>query len=408
MPGHPIHGNSYFPIRPLTDFPNGRYVAIFDTLNFVPALNNVTSSVFNIRVRLTPTCRSFAGSSDGNRFYQFDSKMTFLDRFYANSIGDGSCVNTRNEEIQQKIEYSNPPLLNFSPASNANFILLGDTAVWRLQLCNDAVEADAGLTWVAIENPDNAIQVVSMRDITDPGNVQNLQVQSYGTNYFAFADGLKRSSGGNPFTETCNLVEVKALVQECGTSLMNARAGYSCEPFREPDWTPDLYAPCTDVTFPISVSTRDPRLDADVSFQNTTAADLCDTNTISITLKNVDLGSVFDMQTVLTLPPFGATFVPGSVEVAYPPGTPFQPAANDPVFQSADNRGINYLYDGFIDLNQLLHEDGLKGFNSNNPSDSNQVEIRYKFVTNCDFLSGSLAFFSFQGTKGCQLSLIHI
>ncbi len=402
VPGHPVHGNDYFPIRPLSDFPDGRYVAIFDTLNYVPALNNVTSSVFNIRVRLTPTCRSPLGSDASNRFYKFNSKMTFVDRFYANFIGDGSCVNTRNEEIVQDIEYANPPLFNFSPASNANFILLGDTAIWRLQLCNEAVEADAGLTWFAIENPDNAIEVVSMSDITDPNNIQNLPVQEYGTNYFAFADGLKRSSGGNPFSETCNLIEVKALVQLCGTSLMTARAGWSCEPFREANWTPDLYEPCADVRFPISVSTRDPRLDAEVNFQNTIAADLCDTNTISIILKNVDLGTVFDLQTVLTLPPFGATLVPGSVEVAYPPGTSFQSALNDPVFQSADNRGINYLYDGFDDLNPYLMNEGLQGFNSLNPSDSNQVEIRYKFITDCDFLSGSLAFYSFQGTKGCN------
>ena len=210
-------------IRPLSDFPNGRYVAVFDTLNFVPALNNVTSSVFNIRVNLNPTCRSFIGSEDGNRFYRFNAKMTFIDRFYANSIGDGSCANIRNEEIQQEIEYSNPPILNLSPASNANFILLGDTAVWRIQICNDAAEADAGLTWLAIENPSNAIEVVSMTDITEPNNLTPLNVQRYGDNYFAFANGLLRSSGGNPFAETCNLIEVKALVQVCGTSLMTAR-----------------------------------------------------------------------------------------------------------------------------------------------------------------------------------------
>ncbi|MBK9016056.1 MAG: hypothetical protein IPM82_19440 [Saprospiraceae bacterium] len=29
IPGHPTFGNSYFPIRPLSDFPDGHYVAIF-------------------------------------------------------------------------------------------------------------------------------------------------------------------------------------------------------------------------------------------------------------------------------------------------------------------------------------------------------------------------------------------
>ena len=216
---------------------------------------------------------------EGKKSWENASIDYFAAKFYIVKTTDGV------EEIQQEIEYSNPPLLNLSPASNANFILLGDTAVWRIQICNDAAEADAGLTWLAIENPNNAIEVVAMTDITDPNNLMGLTVQSYGDNYFAIANGLKRSSGGNPFSETCNLIEVKALVQVCGTSLMTARTGWSCESFREADWNPDLYDPCFDETFPISVSTRDPRLDADVSVQNSAAADLCDTNSISIVLK---------------------------------------------------------------------------------------------------------------------------
>lgn len=402
IPGHPIYGNDYYPIKPLSDFPNGKYIALFDSLDYVPTLNDVSSSVFGLRIRLQPNCSSFSGSANGDNLYQINSRLTFVDRHYANFIGDGSCVESRNEVIEQDIEYSIPPQLNLTPASNSNFVLLSDTAYWNVQVCNTAAESDAGLTWLAIENPDNAIEVVAMTDISNPNTPIGLNVERYGDNYFAFANGLLRASGGNSFEQVCNVIRVKALVQVCGTSLLSARTGWNCEPYREPNWTPDLYAPCTDNLIPLSVSTRDPRLEADVQMQGNTNPDICETQTITILLKNVDLGSVFDLNTVLTIPPAGATFVPGSVEIAYPPSAPFQAAFGDPTLASTTTRGQNFEYNGFDLLNQYLTDEGLQGFNSVNPSDSNQIAIRYQFITDCDFVSGSLSYFSFQGQKGCQ------
>ena len=71
--------------------------------------------------------------------------------------------------------------------------------------------------------------------------------------------------------------------------------------------------------------------------------------------------------------------MPGSVEIAYPPSAPFQPALGDPTLASTDLRGQNYEYDGFGLLHTYLENEGLSGFNQFSPNDSNQIKIRYKF-----------------------------
>jgi len=48
-----------------------------------------------------------------------------------------------------------------------------------------------------------------------------------------------------------------------------------------------------------------------------------------------------------------------------------------------------------------LNTNGLQGFNVDSPTDSNELRIRYTYQTDCDFVSGGLSFYNFQGVKGC-------
>ena len=97
----------------------------------------------------------------------------------------------------------------------------------------------------------------------------------------------------------------------------------------------------------------------------------------------------------------GATLIPNSVEVAYPSGASFQPALGDPAFVNTTLQGQVYQYDDFSLLNSFLDDNGLPGFNVNSPSDSNEIKIRFAYQTDCDFISGGLSYFNFQGFKGC-------
>ncbi|MEM8909668.1 MAG: hypothetical protein AAGD05_17605, partial [Bacteroidota bacterium] len=297
-----------------------------------------------------------------------------------------------------------PPTFSFSPLTNPNFSLYGDTAVWEVQHCNTSFSADAGLTWLAIEEPNGFIEVVSIEDISVPSAPVSLTVEAYGptnNNYFAITPGVVKADGTSPLDQICNTLRIKALVSQCGVTNLNARVGWNCIAYSEPNWNPELYPPCTDLTMPLSVNALEPFLDANIIEQPTSPPDICDTSTVTILLRNTDLGAAFDVLTQIITPLEGMILVPGSFEVAYPPSAPYLAALSDPVAAGVNTSGAIFEYSDFSQLHPYLDQYGLQGFDPVSPTDSNEVAIRYRFTTDCDFKSGSLSFYRFQGIMGC-------
>ncbi len=404
IPGHPTFGNDFFPVPGFEVFPNGDYVAYFDTLNVVPSLNQVRSYSFNFRVRVIPNCTSIFGSSNGDNTFNFDPEIFYQNRYYANTIGDPNCVDYVIDQVDNDMTYDEPPTFSFNPITNPNFILIGDTAVWDVKLCNTSFESDAGITWFSIENLDNDIVVHSMEDISDPANVQNLSFSTYGTNgynVFSFTDGLSKSDPASNPEDICNTIRVKATVSRCGDLFLKAKSGWSCIPYDDPNWNPEDYPPCDDLELDLSISTRDPFLDANVSVQPDPDLGICAPNNVTILIRNNDLGAAFDVNSTFIMPN-GVTFLPGTFEVAYPSDAPFVSIPTDPVLAGTNAMGSIYEYPDFAPINADLDNNGLLGFDPTNPNTSNEFAIRFQFTTDCDFTSGSLVFYSFQGRKGCQ------
>ncbi len=403
IPGHPIHGNNYFPVAGFETVADSVYIAYFDTLTAVPSLNLVQSYSFNFRIRVVPDCKSPNASANGDNRYHFDPTIYFKDRFYADVIGDGSCVLPITDTKDNDIFYTDPPTFSLNPVSDPNFELLGDTAVWEFQYCNTSFTADAGASWLALEQAGTDIQIVSIQDISDPSAPVNLTISQYGAtsdNYFAFSPGLLQANGTNPLNQICNTYLVKATVNTCGTSNLTARTGWNCTPYTDPTWNPEDYPPCSDLQLPLSVIALDPFLDANIVEQPTVDPAICDTSRIAILLRNTQRGAAFDVNTQIILPGEGMNFVPGSFEIAYPSNAPFVPVAADPAFVGTESRGDVYEFTGFSQIHPYLDNNGLKGFDPLVP-DSNEMIIRYQFVTDCDYTSGSLSYYSFQGIKGC-------
>lgn len=404
IPGHPVYGNSYYPVPGFELSPSGFYTARFDTLMSVPSLNEVSSYSFNFRILAIPNCKSDVSSSSGNNSYDFIPEIYYRDRYYASVIGDGSCSeNLLENSVVNVITYNNPPVLSFLPVTDPNYTLTGDTAIWEVQHCNTSFDSEAGVTWIALEDSTGAVQVVSMEDISDPSNITNLPVGTYGTNnYFAHTPGLELANGASTVDEICNTIRIKALVNECGVTNFHTRVGWNCVPPTDPFWTPELYPPCDDLTVAHSVTTLDPFIDANIVEQATPPPGMCDTVTIGVLLRNTDQGAIFDLVSQLILPLQGATLVPGGVEIAYPSTSAYVSVPTDPTYVGASGLGQIYQYDDFSDISAYLDANGLKGFNPlNAASDSNEMRIRYRFVTDCDFIGGSIARYTFQGLKGC-------
>lgn len=404
IPGHPIHGNNYFPVPGFETVSGNTYVAHFDTLTAVPALNVVQSYSFNFRIRVIPDCKSPNASSNNNNVYDFDPTLYFKDRFYASVIGDGSCVDPIEDTKDNDIFYSDPPTFTLNPVTAPVYEAFGDTAVWEFQYCNTSFTADAAISWIALEQADTNLQVVSIQDVSDPLSPVALTISQYGLNNenaYAFSPGLLRANGTNSLDEICNTYRVKAVIKSCGTSNLNAMAGWNCAPYSDPLWNPQDYPPCSDVELPLSAIALDPFLDANIITQPSTGFDICDDNEISIILRNTQRGNVYDVTTQLIIPMEGMELVPGSFEVAYPSNAPFIPTVGEPTLVGTETRGQIFQFDDFSQIHPYLDQNGLKGFDPLVP-DSNEVVIRYRFTTNCDFMSGSLSYYSFQGLKGCQ------
>lgn len=404
IPGHPIFGNDFFDLPPLTDFPEGHYVAAFDTLLQVPTLNEVQTYTFNLTITLVPSCRSVFGSSNSDNFFDMDSKIYFKDRYYAQFIGDGSCMEEVIDSVESSIVYNLPPTFSLTPLSNTNYVLTGDTAVWTVQLCNNSFFSDAGLTWLSVEDQNGILEVISLEDITNPASPEQLPIQSFGnsgTKTFALTNGLLKANGINAFEDICNIIRIKALMNDCENFSFQVNAGWNCQDYDVPDWTPELYPPCEDISLGLSLTFRNPFIDANVIDQPLVNPNICDTSSLTILMRNIDLGALFDLRSQFILPLQGANLIPGSMQIAYPSSAPFQNATADPTFINTTLQGHVYQYDDFAFLNTFLHDNGMPGFNPSNPTDSNEIKLKFSFVTDCDFQSNSLAFYNLQGFKGC-------
>ncbi|MBL7816456.1 MAG: gliding motility-associated C-terminal domain-containing protein [Saprospiraceae bacterium] len=405
IPDHPFAGGNFYPLSNLDS--TGKFVARFDTLRIVPSLNRVTSYAFNLRIKATPNCRSLTGSSLNNNNFAFKPKIFYRDRYYAVEIGDGSCAPYRRDSVLNgNIVYSDPPALTFVPTTNPSVSTANDTAVWTVKQCNTSNKGGAGTTWVSVE-PHPSVQdfrVVSMRDITNNQNQFALTFNTYGTNgrnTFAYTNPLTVATPEKNLDDICNVVEIKAVIGDCGESHVDINSGWNCVKPTQTDWNPTLYPPCTDLTVEGIVTTEAPFLDANFINQSLNKPGICDSTVFEILLRNTDLGTVYDVRTRIILPLLGATYIPDRVEVAYPSSAPYHPAAGVPTVVGLNERGRIFQYADFSKLDNYLHQHGLKGFDPNRPNDSNEVKIRFRFANDCDFKSGSLLYYSFLGKSSC-------
>ena len=227
IPGHPVHGDSYFAVRPLSDFPDGHYVAAFDTLNYVPSLNMVEEYSFDLKINLTPTCLAEENSEIG-----LQSQLFYQDRFYANNIDGGSCVAISNEAGNSILRYNDPPELDIQPLTPASVDAQGGTAEWTVQVCNNSTSATADTVWFAIEENTGVLNVLAVENITNSANPINIPLTTYGNNnQFGIAPTLLP---GN-----CIDLRLTANVDGCHNLDFSFVSGWTCGPFAQPNWTPD-------------------------------------------------------------------------------------------------------------------------------------------------------------------------
>ncbi|MBL4753559.1 MAG: PKD domain-containing protein, partial [Flavobacteriales bacterium] len=122
---------------------------------------------------------------------------------------------------------------------------------------------------------------------------------------------------------------------------------------------------------------------------------LCDTTDYIIEGINIQLGTAYSLKLTIVLP-IGATIIPGLSEISYPASNPLIPLS-DPVFMGGT------IWEWQLSaLNTQLGVDGLKGILD--PT-LNTVKVAFKIVTDCNYTSGSIIGFNFNGTTACGLNI---
>ncbi len=244
IPGHPVHGSTYFPIRPLSDFPSGRYIAKFDTLTTVPSLNQVQAYTFDLRLKLKPTCASPTGSINNDHVYAIQSSFNYTDRYYAKFIGDGSCVNPHADQANSSVAYNQPPTFSLTSLTPASAILANGLATWDVQICNTSSQSNAGLNWLALEDPSGLLNIGAIANITNPGSPVPVMLTPYGQNYFAFIPALQAGQ--------CLTYRIVATTTTCDDVALNIRSGWNCSSIPN-GWTPNQNAPCSSYFLPLTL-----------------------------------------------------------------------------------------------------------------------------------------------------------
>ncbi|MEK7255852.1 MAG: hypothetical protein AAB316_13970, partial [Bacteroidota bacterium] len=201
---------------------------------------------FDLKIKLLANCTSATGGLAGGNSYQIAAKVFYEDRRYARFIGDGSCAETQVDSAFSEFFFESLPVLEMQSLSPANDTLSNGVGEWLVQICNTSAAGSIGATWLTIEQAGSSLEVLSVENVTDPGNPVGLTLQSYGSNVFVFAPGLAPGE--------CLDFRIRATGNNCQNIDFQAKTGWLCTLPAEPGWTPEAYPPCPAQSLDLSLS----------------------------------------------------------------------------------------------------------------------------------------------------------
>ncbi|HHB79139.1 MAG TPA: gliding motility-associated C-terminal domain-containing protein, partial [Saprospiraceae bacterium] len=389
---HPVMGNSYFDVGSLDN--SGHFVATFDTLTQFPSLLKITDYAIAIRFLGIPQCESNTGSFNGDNIYDFDANIFYKRNYHSFNYSGGACVIDTTYNNNTNITYSNPPEISLENLGPPTSEAVGDVFTWTIRQCNTTNYADANVSWVSIENLSTAINILSIDDISDPLNVQALTVNNIPAGgYIAMTNGLLRAVATNTPNDICNVLKITAQLTDCGTVNAEIFTGWNCSAF-----DPLTHPFCQKTSLDVQAQSNDPLISI-IQPTNLGATPFCDTIPVELELKNTQLGRDFNMNIDFTLPP-NLVLIPGSVEIAWPKSASFLPLGSDPTYVNSTIYGDNYTFSPFAPYPYLM-TNGLPNVSTTSITDSNEITIRYKVISDCGFTSGRSSTLRIFGNKFC-------
>ncbi len=315
-----------------------------------------------LEVTLQPTCR----------VVQNVASNVVYDWFFGESV---NLIGTNTSNVSSRgdldfITYQGPDL--FVQSQLPSVLAQDATASWEVSISNTTAFAAENVFVAAPQI--SGVAVVEVFDVTNNAVVNPSAGGIYQLGQVA----------GNGIRNLC----ITASYTSCAPDSVILHAGWNCG-----NYPANLSTyPCTTDRIRLTLSPQIPTLIANVTSPSGTV-DLCDTASYVVEGVNIQLGTAYDLKLRVILPP-GVIITPGSSQLSYPPGAPFINIPN-PTFIS----GTSYEWDLSV-INATLGADGLKGILQ---TALNNVKVRFRVRTDCDYTSGSLIGFNFNGRSACGL-----
>jgi len=315
-----------------------------------------------LQIELTPSCRVVPNVASPVTYHWYFGES-------ANLTGSNT-TNFSPSGNQDIITYQGPDL--FVQSQLPSVLAQDNTASWDVSISNTTAYAAQNVFVAAPQI--SGVSVVEVFDVTN-----NVIVVPSGNGIYQLG-----SLTGNAVRN----LRIRASYTSCSPDSIILHAGWNCGSYP----TNLASYPCASDRIRLTLSPQIPTLIANITSPSGTV-DLCDTATYIVEGVNIQLGTAYNLKLRVILPP-GVIITPGSSAISYPNNAAYTAIPNPTLIS-----GTTYEWD-LSALNATLGTDGLKGILQ---TTLNSVKIRFRVRTDCDYTSGSLIGFNFNGRSACGL-----
>lgn len=243
-------------------------------------------------------------------------------------------------------------------ANNPNLFAINDTIAWTVRVSNLSNISTAYNVWLADFYENTGVQILRVYDLDNGGLLTN-------------SDGIFEIG------QVADLEERQFMVvadfSNCDKDSVQLALGWDCPGY--PD-SVETYI-CTPELVTLTVTPRLPEIQTNITLVSDSIR-LCDTAEYVVYMKNVLQGTAYDFNLYGVIPT-GVTYVPNTTRVDYPYGSGLV-SLPDP---SSTGGILNW------DISNTLPFITSNGFHGIGDPPNNEIELRFKVLTDCDYASGA-------------------
>lgn len=369
--------------------------ALYRFYNNPPISINGEWYTFHIGNRFTTNGGTFVPSTTGSYFvmYNFIKASCAIplgniqteftaDRWIGRNTWTGittrGVANNHNRGVYEYTGAAQLDLMNVGVVSQPG---VNPTVSWQVRVQNNSTSAVSNNTWLAFRSNSGNIIVDSVELSSNPANIPQ-------TNGIYRLGNIAANGAGNTY-------RIYARYSACAQDSLTVFTGWSCSTY--PLNLAGATGSCRSDSVRVFVVPQNPLVQSDLISSPAPSVNLCDTLQWTVSVSNRQLGAAGAINLDVVLPNFGigSTLIP-RVEYRYP----WNSGTWTRITPANLGLGVSRLY--LSDSIAAIRNNGLRPISE---SPNNEIHIRIKIVTNCNYLSGSIFRFVTNARKICGESL---